>query len=312
MTDAPHSGLPTPGLPLPGPLLPGPLVDDAWLAARLDDPRLVVLDATALLPSPGHDGDYRSGSGHAQWAGRHIPGSRHADLTGELSDHEAPYHFAVPAPEALAAALQQLGVRDGSEVVAYDSAGGIWAARLWWMLRAISVPAAVLDGGLQAWEAAGRPVVAEQRKRQEEPAPAAETLTPVPLPHAWATLPDVDAVLRGERPGTLVCALPESGFDGSAPTRYSRRGHIPGSLNLPGRGLLDEAGRFLPRAELAARVGAVLDDTASPVVLYCGGGISAAGAALALTLLGREDVTLYDGSLEEWSADPARPLVQQG
>ncbi|WP_371597618.1 sulfurtransferase [Streptomyces sp. NBC_00564] len=298
--------------PLPGPLLPGPLVDDAWLAARLDDPRLVVLDATALLPSPGHDGDYRSGSGHAQWAGRHIPGSRHADLTGELSDHEAPYHFAVPAPEALAAALQQLGVRDGSEVVAYDSAGGIWAARLWWMLRAISVPAAVLDGGLQAWEAAGRPVVAEQGKRQEEPAPEAETLTPVPLPHAWATLPDVDAVLRGERPGTLVCALPESGFDGSAPTRYSRRGHIPGSLNLPGRGLLDEAGRFLPRAELAARVGAVLDDTASPVVLYCGGGISAAGAALALTLLGREDVTLYDGSLEEWSADPARPLVQQG
>lgn len=60
------------------------------------------------------------------------------------------------------------------------------------------------------------------------------------------------------------------------------------------------------------RVGAVLDDAASPVVLYCGGGISAAGAALALTLLGRDDVTLYDGSLEEWSADPARPLVQQG
>ncbi|MFF1679393.1 sulfurtransferase [Streptomyces sp. NPDC058256] len=312
MTDAPLPGLPLSGLPLPGPLLPGPLVDDAWLAARLDDPRLVVLDATALLPSPGHDGDYRSGSGHAQWAGRHIPGSRHADLTGELSDHEAPYHFAVPAPEALAAALRRLGVRDGSEVVAYDSAGGIWAARLWWMLRAISVPAAVLDGGLQAWEAAGRPVVAEQGKQQEEPAPAPGTLTPVPLPHAWATLPDVDAVLRGERPGTLVCALPESGFDGSAPTRYSRRGHIPGSLNLPGRGLLDEAGRFLPRAELAARVGAVLDDTVSPVVLYCGGGISAAGAALALTLLGREDVTLYDGSLEEWSADPARPLVQQG
>ncbi|MFC9846179.1 rhodanese-like domain-containing protein [Streptomyces sp. NPDC060223] len=368
MTDAPPSA-PSPR----GPLLPGPLVDDAWLAARLGDPRLVVLDATALLPSPRHDGDYRSGSGHAQWAERHIPGSRHADLTGELSDHAAPYHFAVPAPEALATALQRLGVRDGSEVVAYDSGGGIWAARLWWMLRAISVPAAVLDGGLPAWEAAGRPVVGEEEPgraehgpaangqaehaqkapgsaahrhaepgpaehRQAEPGaaepgqqapghevhapaepvqkaapgPADRTLTPVPLPHVWASLPDVVAVLRGERPGTLVCALPESGFDGSAPTRYSRRGHIPGSLNLPGRGLLDEAGRFLPRAELAARVGAVLDDTASPVVLYCGGGISAAGAALALTLLGRTDVTLYDGSLEEWSADPERPLVQQG
>ncbi|MFD5630279.1 sulfurtransferase [Streptomyces sp. NPDC127072] len=301
MTDAPH-----PAPPPPGSLLPGPLVDDTWLADRLDDPRLVVLDATALLPSPGHDGDHRSASGHGRWAERHIPGSRHADLTGELSDHGAPYHFAVPSPEALAAALRRLGVRDGSEVVAYDSGGGIWAARLWWMLRAISVPAAVLDGGLRVWEAAGRPVAAEP----QEPSQKTGTLTPVPLPHAWASLSDADAVLRGDRPGTLVCALPESGFDGSVPTRYSRRGHIPGSLNLPGRGLLDESGRFLPRAELAARVGAVLDDTASPVVLYCGGGISAAGAALALTLLGREDITLYDGSLEEWSADPAWPLVR--
>ncbi|WP_330304103.1 MULTISPECIES: rhodanese-like domain-containing protein [unclassified Streptomyces] len=298
-------------------LLPGPLVDDAWLAARLDDPRLVVLDATALLPSPRHDGDYRSGSGHDRWAEGHIPGSRHADLTCDLSDHTAPYHFAVPAPEALAAALGRLGVHDGTEVVAYDSGGGIWAARLWWMLRSISVRAAVLDGGLEAWEAAGRPVVTgEMEPAPEVPgAPGASTvntLTPVPLPHAWATLTEVDAVRRGERPGTLVCALPTPGFDGSAPTRYSRRGHIPGSLSLPGRGLLDDAGRFLPRDELAARVGAVLDESASPVVLYCGGGISAAGAALALTLLGREDITLYDGSLEEWSADPELPLVQPG
>lgn len=209
MTDAPLSGLPLPGLPLPGPLLPGPLVDDAWLAARLDDPRLVVLDATALLPSPGHDGDYRSGSGHAQWAERHIPGSHHADLTGELSDHEAPYHFAVPAPEALAAALRRLGVRDGSEVVAYDSGGGIWAARLWWMLRAISVPAAVLDGGLQAWEAAGRPVVAGQ----EEPAPAAAgTLTPVPLPMPGRPCPT---------------SMPSCAVSGPAPS--SARFRSPGS-----------------------------------------------------------------------------------
>ncbi len=79
-------------------LLPGPLVDDTWLAAHLDDPRLVVLDATALLPSPREDGDYRSASGREAWAERHLPGSRHADLTGGLSDHEAPYHFAVPTP----------------------------------------------------------------------------------------------------------------------------------------------------------------------------------------------------------------------
>ena len=308
-------------------LLPGPLVDDTWLAAHLDDPRLVVLDATALLPSPREDGDYRSASGRGAWAERHLPGSRHADLTGELSDHDAPYHFAVPSPEALAAALARLGVGEGGEVVSYDSGGGIWAARLWWMLRAIGVPAAVLDGGLEAWEAAGRPlasgddtdpatagqagpsaVASADAAGAPGPVPAVRPVTPVVRPDLWSGIEDVAAISRGERPGTLVCALPSGGYDGSAPTRYSRRGHIPASRSLPGRGLLDEAGRVLPAEELAAKVGAVLDTSDSPVVLYCGGGISAAGAALALTLLGRTDVSVYDGSLEEWSKDPARPL----
>ena len=283
-------------------LLPGPLVDDTWLAAHLDDPRLVVLDATALLPSPRHDGDHRSASGRPDWAARHVPGSHHADLTGDFSDPDAPHHFAAPAPDALAAALARLGVGEGSEVVAYDTGGGIWAARLWWMLRAISVPAAVLDGGLAAWEAAGRPVATGAA----EAAPAAVPVTPVPRPELWSDIEEVAAVSRGERPGTLVCALPTGGYDGSAPTRYSRRGHIPGSVSLPGRGLLDETGRMLPRTRLAERTAALSE--ASPVVLYCGGGISAAGAALALTLLGRTDVSVYDGSLEEWSKDPERPL----
>ncbi|WP_416960279.1 sulfurtransferase [Streptomyces sp. Agncl-13] len=286
-------------------LLPGPLVDDTWLAAHLDGPRLVVLDATAVLPSPREDGDYRSASGRGTWAERHLPGSRHADLTGDLSDHDAPYHFAVPSPEALAAALARLGVGEGSEVVSYDSGGGIWAARLWWMLRAIGVPAAVLDGGLEAWEAAGRPLASGD---DTAPVPAVSPVTSVVRPDLWAGIEDVAAISRGERPGALVCALPPGGYDGSAPTRYSRRGHIPASRSLPGRGLLDETGHVLPAEELAGRVGAVLDTDDSPVVLYCGGGISAAGAALALTLLGRTDVSVYDGSLEEWSKDPARPM----
>ncbi|MFF3847808.1 sulfurtransferase [Streptomyces sp. NPDC002328] len=285
--------------------LPGPLVDDVWLAAHLGDPGLVVLDATALLPSPRHDGDHRCASGRPAWAERHLPGSRHADLTGDFSDRDAPYHFTAPAPEALAAALARLGVGEGDAVVAYDSAGGIWAARLWWMLRAIFVPAAVLDGGLEAWEAAGHPLSSGV---DADPPPAVTPVTPVPRPELWSDIDEVTAISRGERPGTLVCALPAAGFEGTAPTRYSRRGHIPTSRSLPGRELLDPTGRVLPDSELTARVDALLDSADSPVVLYCGGGISAAATALALTLLGREDVSLYDGSLEEWSEDPARPL----
>jgi thiosulfate/3-mercaptopyruvate sulfurtransferase len=289
-------------------LLPGPLVDDLWLSAHLGDPRLVILDATALLPSPRHDGDHRSGSGRAAWAERHIPGSRHADLVAELSDQDAPYHFAAPGPEALAAALGRLGVRDGSSVVVYDRGGGIWAARLWWLLRTVSVPAAVLDGGWDAWDAAGHPV-ASGESGEASPAAAGQAPRLTPRPELWAGIEDVAAVSRGTSPGVLVCALPTGGFDGTAPTRYARRGHIPGSRSLPGRGLLDDTGRLLPRPELAARVGGVLATADSPVVLYCGGGISACAVALALTLLGREDVAVYDGSLEEWSADPSRPLV---
>ncbi|MDH6212725.1 sulfurtransferase [Streptomyces pseudovenezuelae] len=290
-------------------LLPGPLVDDAWLADRLDDPRLVVVDATCLLPSPRHDGDYRYVSGREGWAERHLPGSRHADLTGDFSDHDASYHFAVPAPDALAAALARLGVGRGSAVVTYDTGGGIWAARLWWMLRAISVPVAVLDGGLAAWEAAGRPLATGD---DTPPVPDVGPVTPDPRPGLWTGIDEVAAISRGERPGTLVCALPTGGYDGSVPTRYSRRGHIPASRSLPGRELLGADARVLPPAELAAKVDAVLDTAESPVVLYCGGGIAAAGAALALTLLGRTDVSLYDGSLEEWSKDPARPVELGG
>ncbi|MFD9390493.1 sulfurtransferase [Streptomyces sp. NPDC060000] len=289
--------------------LPGPLVDDTWLAARLDDPRLVVLDATVLLPSPRHDGDHRCAGGREGWLERRLPGSRHADLTGDFSDQEAPYHFAVPSPRALADALARVGVGEGSTVVAYDTGGGIWAARLWWMLRAISVPAAVLDGGLTAWESAGRPIASGD---DEVPVPEVTPVTPVPRPGLWTDVHQVGAISRGEQPGTLVCALPADGFDGSVPTRYSRRGHIPGSRSLPGRELLDAEGRVLPPADLAARVGAGLDAADTPLVLYCGGGVSAAGVALALTLLGREDVSLYDGSLEEWSKDPARPLELGG
>ncbi|MFF5550619.1 sulfurtransferase [Streptomyces olivaceoviridis] len=195
----------------------------------------------------------------------------------------------------------------------YDSGGGIRAARLRWMLRAISVPAAVLDGGLEAWQAAGRPLVSgDDIGDGTDRAPAVPPLTPFPRPELWAGIEEVAAISRGDRPGTLVCALPAGGFDGSAPTRYSRRGHIPGSRSLPRRDPLDSAGRVLPRPELAARADAVLHGADSPVVLYRGGGISAAGTALALTLLGRDDIAVYDGSLEEWSKDPAQPLKLGG
>ncbi len=107
----------------------------------------------------------------------------------------------------------------------------------------------------------------------------------------------------------LICALGAALFDGSAPTRYARRGHIPGSQNLPTRQLFDAHGRYLPKDALALAIGPTLLHSDGPLVLYCGGGISAAANALALTLLGRQDIAIYDGSLQEWAADARLPMT---
>ncbi|GIF20590.1 3-mercaptopyruvate sulfurtransferase SseA [Actinoplanes tereljensis] len=294
----------------------GPLLGPADLAVRGES--VLVLDATVELAAARHDGDHTSVSGLAGWQEAHIPGSRHADLLNLLSDPAAGYHFAAPEPAVLAAALSALGVRDGVPVVTYDRNGGMWAARLWWLLDWLGVEAYVLDGGFAAWQSSGLPVSSDSADSARPAAPSASARSEA-VPRAggrltarvrdgrWIGKSDIQAWLEGEVEATLVCALNPEAYAGEVPTRYSRRGHIPGSGNLPARSLVGADGRFLPEAELRAALGGLADDP-DPVWIYCGGGISATVVALALTVAGRPDVAIYDGSLEEWSADPALPL----
>lgn len=282
----------------------GPLVSARDLASHLLDPQVLVLDATVILPSPRFDGDYRASSGESRWLAAHIPGARFADLLGSLSDHDAPYHFAVPQPQALKGALRSLGIEDGKQVVVYDTDSGLWAARLWWMLRSVGIQAAILDGGFKQWRLEELPI----ESGSVESTPGSD-LTIRLDPTAWASRAHVEAVVRGEEPGTLICALSPDLFNGTVPTRYRRRGHIPGSHNFPARELFDIDGTYLSLTDLARRAAPALEGAARPLIIYCGGGISAAANAVALTLLGESEVSIYDGSLEEWAADPALPLV---
>ncbi len=292
----------TPAPPAEG---PGSLVSAAWLAANLG-PSVVVLDATVDLPSARHDGDYRAASARQHFAAGHIPTARYADLLGDLSDHTAPYHFARPPADQFAAALERLGVADSTFVVTYDAAGGVWAARLWWMLRWIGVPAAILDGGWPAWLASGGAV--EHGEPPDLPADGGRraSLTPRERPGMWAGKSDVLEMVSGARAGSLVCALPREGFAGTAPTRYTRRGHIPSSVSLPARSLQTPDGELRPLAALRKAAAGLAGG--GPVTVYCGGGISAAVVAHALSIAGHDDVAIYDGSLEEWSADAELPL----
>ncbi len=141
------------------------LVTTEWLSRHLDDPDLVVLDCNVHLERQA-EGGFRVMSGRGDYEGGHIPTAGFADLMGDLCDRDSPYHFAVPTPEQLSAAMGALGEGDDSRVVLYDRFGQGWATRVWWMLRWIGFDrAALLDGGLGAWTTEGRPLSTDPVKR---------------------------------------------------------------------------------------------------------------------------------------------------
>jgi thiosulfate/3-mercaptopyruvate sulfurtransferase len=281
----------------------GPLVSGRWLAEHLADADIVVLDATVHLDPPSSPNEpYDVRSGRLGWEEAHVPGSRFADLVDALSDPEAPYAFTLPSAERFGEAIAHLGVGDDTLVVTYDRDVGMWAARLWWMLRVFGHDrAAVLDGGLPVWRAAGHPLTAEPT-----PAPGGVRFSARFRPELVAGRDEVLAAL--EDPSiVLVNALSPELHRGEQ-SRYGRAGRIPGSVNVPARSLLRPDGRFKSVTALREE----LDDSgaleADRVIAYCGGGISAANDVLALALLGRDDIAIYDGSLREWVADPESPL----
>ncbi|MEO8094753.1 MAG: rhodanese-like domain-containing protein, partial [Pseudolysinimonas sp.] len=253
------------------------------------------------------DGDYRKDPGRPKWLAGHIPGSQWVDVSTQFSDTSAALHYTHPEPQAIADELARLGIGKDREVVVYDSTGTLFASRLWYLLRWIGVRARVLDGGFAAWEAAGE-TVATGEEGAPEPVP---TWPATAQRRAWVSKQEL--VERSADDATpLVCGLPATAFTGSAPSRYSRRGRIPGSVNVSSRDLFTKDGHVKTRVELVLAYDAagvdVSEDSEGEVLLYCGGGISAAANAITLAAIGTDAVRIYDGSLEEWSADPELPL----
>lgn len=275
----------------------GTLVTTKWLSEHLSDPDLVILDCSVLVKQ-GDDGSMQSVSGRSSYDEGHIPNAAFADLINDMSDTESPFEFTVPAPEKLASALGALGVGDDSRVVLYDSMGSVWAARMWWLMRWIGFDrAAILDGGLNAWKAEGRPLSTEPAIR------AAKQLTVNLRPELIAYHDEVFEAV-GDEKVKLIDAMPASHYRGEM-VMYDWPGHIPGAINVPSFSLLDETGHYLPKDKLAELLG---NDREMRTITYCGGGISAASDAFILTRLGFTNVAVYDGSLQEWTQDTNNPL----
>jgi thiosulfate/3-mercaptopyruvate sulfurtransferase len=273
------------------------LVSVEWLSEHLGDPGLVVLDCTVVVEFD-EQGAIRMVNGRDNYEAGHVPTAGFADLMGELSDTDSPLEFTVPAPEQFAASMRALGVSDDSRVVLYDANRSVWAARVWWMLRWIGFDrAAVLDGGLGAWTAAGHPLSTEPNH------PATGTLTLDLRPGLIADRDEVLASLAQDDV-LLVDAMSGAHYRGEM-AMYARPGHIAGARNMPSNLLLDETGRYRPLDEL----GMLIDgNPGDRTITYCGGGIAAAADAFVLTRLGFTNVAVYDASLEEWAADPANPM----
>ncbi len=282
--------------------LPGPLVSTEWLASHLNSPCLTVFDATVFLhvnqPGPG----YTPESGRAKWREQHIPRAGFIDLLEEFSDPTSAVRFTMPTPARFAELAGRHGIGDDTAVVVYSAGSVMWSTRLWWMLRSVGFDnAAILDGGWAKWQREGRPTTNAFTAYPQA------TLTPRPRPALWASKSEVLAAMQQPAVCTINALSPEV-YSG-AKNMYGRPGHIPGSVNVFYNTMLNEAdGTYRAPAEIRERFATAGAFTREKIIVYCGGGISATMDALGLTLAGHSNVSVYDGSMMEWVADPALPL----
>ena len=273
------------------------LVDTASLAAHIGDPRWAVVDCRSVLTDTGW--------GAREYLARHIPGAVYAhlesDLSGAVSGRNG--RHPLPDPAALARTLGGFGIADGTQVVAYDQDNGMFASRLWWLLRWMGHhEVAVLDGGFARWIAEQRPTSSGPETRPAQ---------------AFTGSPRADMVAGVEEVARLSASRSAPLIDARAPERYRGEiepidrvpGHIPGAINDHFMQNVDERGMFRSPDVLRARLTGVLGGARpDEAVCYCGSGVTACHSLLALELAGLPGARLYPGSWSEWSSDPSRPV----
>ncbi|AKU22517.1 sulfurtransferase [Massilia sp. NR 4-1] len=276
------------------------LIDASTLSRHLTDPHWVILDCRHDLMNPAY--------GSETFAAGHIQNAQFAgiddDLSGAKQGADGRFRGRHPLPERakLIATLRAWGINDDTQVVAYDAHGGMYAARLWWLLRWVGHPAvAVLDGGLAAWQAQDLPLVT--------PAPSRPPGHIAERPTLTRTV-SVDEVLANleSRQQTVVDARANDRFRGENETIDPVGGHIPGARNRFFKDNLQADGRFKDAAQLKQDFAALF---ASPetAIMQCGSGVTACHNLLALEVAGLHGAALYPGSWSEWCAAPTRPVA---
>lgn len=268
------------------------------LVRRTSDPSWLFVDCRFNLADPA--------AGEAAYRNGHIPGAVYAHLDRDLSSPitAGSGRHPLPAPDNFAATLSAWGVGPATQVVAYDADVGVYAARLWWLLRWVGHrAAAVLDGGYKAWLAAGLPVSVAA------PARTPTQFTAHPDRSMWLDSQEV-AEHVGRASWRLLDARAPERFAGETEPLDAVAGHIPGAVNHPFTTNLAADGRLLGADELAARFDRSQSGVANDhTIAMCGSGVTACHLLLALAIADKHGAKLYPGSWSEWIRDPARPVA---
>jgi thiosulfate/3-mercaptopyruvate sulfurtransferase len=267
------------------------LVSTDWLANRLGDNDLVVVDATYHLPTLKRDA-------HKEFLAGHIPGAVFFDIE-EIADHSTDLPHMLPGPNQFAAAVGALGIGNQDTVVVYDGLGLFSAPRVWWTFRIFGAKNVfILDGGLPKWKAEGRPLETGPTERKPR------DFTANMNTRAVAIVDEVQFALASHDT-QVVDARSAERFAGTAPEPRPGlpSGHMPGALNVPSTKLV-ENGRLIEPERIAAAFAQAGVDVEKPVITTCGSGVTAAILWFALDAIGREPRALYDGSWSEWASRP--------